>query len=71
MYFVLLYIDVTWYSSSYKPAKHLFIDGSLLQAKYNNLKRNSERLQMEVMQSRLWQASAIDGELEEEDIEGR
>ncbi|KAL8610894.1 hypothetical protein ACOMHN_056749 [Nucella lapillus] len=37
-----------------------------LQAKYSPLKRQTEKLQMEVMQSRVWQAQSMEEELEDE-----
>ncbi|XP_025090259.1 unconventional myosin-XVIIIa-like isoform X3 [Pomacea canaliculata] len=41
-----------------------------LQAKYVPLKRQNEKLQMEVMQTRVWQAQSVEEELEE-DVDSR
>lgn len=39
---------------------------TLSQAKYVPLKRQNEKLQMEVMQTRVWQAQSVEEELEED-----
>lgn len=41
-------------------------DFPVLQNKFTALKRQNEKLQMEVMQTRLWQAESVDNELEDE-----
>ena len=42
----------------------------LLQGKYQSIRRNHEKLEMEMMQVRLWQAETLDGELDEDDVDG-
>ncbi|XP_052268542.1 unconventional myosin-XVIIIa-like isoform X7 [Dreissena polymorpha] len=41
-----------------------------LQGRYNALKRNHDKLEMEMSQMRLWQAETQDGEMEEEEVDG-
>ena len=43
---------------------------SFSQAKYATLKRQNEKLQMEVMQTRVWQAQSLEEELEDE-VDGK
>ncbi|XP_067682622.1 unconventional myosin-XVIIIa-like isoform X2 [Haliotis asinina] len=37
-----------------------------LQSKYNTIKRQNEKLEQEVMQSRIWQAQTLEGELDDD-----
>ena len=39
----------------------------ILQAKYSALKRQHEKMEMEVMESRLWYSQAVDGELDDDE----
>ena len=41
------------------------------QGKYQSIKRNHEKLEMEMMQVRLWQAETVDGEFDEDDVDGK
>ena len=41
------------------------------QGRYQSVKRNHEKLEMEMMQMRLWQAESVDGEFEEDDVDGK
>ena len=43
----------------------------IFQGKYQSIKRNHEKLEMEMMQVRLWQAETLDGELDEDDVDGK
>jgi hypothetical protein len=48
--------------------QHVFV---CLQGKYNALKRNHDKLELEMSQVRLWQAETMDGELEEDDVDSK
>ncbi|XP_052800261.1 unconventional myosin-XVIIIa-like isoform X4 [Mya arenaria] len=41
-----------------------------IQGRYNALKRTHDKLEMEMSQMRLWQAETLDGELEEDEVDG-
>ncbi|KAK3595793.1 hypothetical protein CHS0354_025430 [Potamilus streckersoni] len=41
-----------------------------IQGKYNTVRRNCEKIEMEVIQLRLWRAETLDGDLEEDDVDG-
>ncbi|KAL3858074.1 hypothetical protein ACJMK2_012688 [Sinanodonta woodiana] len=41
-----------------------------IQGKYNTVRRNCEKIEMEVIQLRLWRAETLDGELDEDDVDG-
>ena len=42
-----------------------------MQGRFNALKRTHDKLEMEMSQMRLWQAETLDGELEEDETDGR
>lgn len=44
---------------------------AVLQGRYNALKRNHDKLEMEMTQVRLWQAETLEDHLDDDDVDGR
>ena len=65
---------IYFFKKTFKGKKHIFVlifDVVFCQGKYNTVRRNCEKIEMEVIQLRLWRAETLDGELEEDDVDGR
>jgi len=42
-----------------------------IQARYNALKRNHDKLEMEMTQVRLWQAETLEDHLDDDEVDGK